>query len=160
MFIWVFIRTEESNYFKKKTEEDDDEYIGCSLELVLGCGKKVTVWPTSTHPLLKDHHMIVTYLPRCNYIYLKKGVLFMSSYKTDLFATLWQLIFHLLWENSKVSKEMVSVWNHRSCVGGLTQLQISDAHVALQQVIHFLGGPLLKLILLAEHTERNTQVFV
>lgn len=37
-------------------------------------------------------------------------------------------------------------------VGGLTQLQISYAHVALQQVVHFLGGLFVKLILLAEKT--------
>lgn len=37
-------------------------------------------------------------------------------------------------------------------MGGLTQLQISDAHIALQQVVHFLGGLFFKLILLAKQT--------
>lgn len=32
----------------------------------------------------------------------------------------------------------------------VTQLQVSDAHIALQQVIHFLGGLFFKLALLAE----------
>lgn len=43
-------------------------------------------------------------------------------------------------------------------MGGHTQLQISDAHVALQQVIHFLGGPFFKLILLAEPKGKYTGV--
>lgn len=44
----------------------------------------------------------------------------------------------------------------RGCyVGGLTQLQVSDAHVALQQVVHFLGGLFFKLILLAEQTKNK-----
>lgn len=43
-------------------------------------------------------------------------------------------------------------------MGGPTQLQISDAHVALQQVIHFLGGLFFKLILLAEPKRNDTGV--
>lgn len=37
----------------------------------------------------------------------------------------------------------------------LTQLEVSDAHVALQQVVYFPGGLFFKLILLAEQTGKT-----
>ena len=56
--------------------------------------------------------------------------------------------------NPGSTSETQSVWDslpfleRHTC--DVTQLQVSDAHVALQQVIHFLCGLLFKLALLAE----------